>query len=85
VAAVIREVAAGRRYVDPEVVADALSDERSPLTDRELEETVVGGLFGSGVFALAVTRATELVKAQGSRQRRSPSLRRARRLACRGR
>jgi two-component system, NarL family, response regulator DesR len=37
VAAVIREVAAGRRYVDPEVAADALSDERCPLTDRELD------------------------------------------------
>ncbi|WP_025158932.1 response regulator transcription factor [Leifsonia aquatica] len=37
VAAVIRSVAAGRRYVDPEVAADALSDERSPLTDRELD------------------------------------------------
>jgi len=37
VAAVIRRVAAGGRYVDPEVAADALSDERSPLTDRELD------------------------------------------------
>ncbi|MFJ6679758.1 response regulator [Microbacterium sp. NPDC091382] len=37
VAAVIREVAAGRRYVDPEIAADALSDERSPLTGRELD------------------------------------------------
>ncbi|MGX1933027.1 response regulator [Microbacterium resistens] len=37
VAAVIRRVAAGSRYVDPEVAADALSDERSPLTDRELD------------------------------------------------
>ncbi|MFK3669191.1 response regulator [Leifsonia aquatica] len=37
VAAVIRTVEAGRRYVDPEVAADALSDERSPLTDRELD------------------------------------------------
>ncbi len=37
VATVIREVAAGRRYVDPEIAADALSDERSPLTDRELD------------------------------------------------
>jgi len=37
VADVIRSVAAGRRYVDPEVAADALSDERSPLTDRELD------------------------------------------------
>lgn len=37
VAAVIRRVAAGTRYVDPEIAADALSDERSPLTDRELD------------------------------------------------
>ena len=37
VAEVIRRVAAGARYVDPEVAADALSDTRSPLTDRELD------------------------------------------------
>lgn len=37
VAAVIRKVAGGARYVDPEIAADALSDERSPLTDRELD------------------------------------------------
>lgn len=37
VAAVIRTVAAGGRYVDPEIAADALSDARSPLTDRELD------------------------------------------------
>ncbi|RII43723.1 DNA-binding response regulator [Galactobacter valiniphilus] len=37
VASVLRDVAAGRRYVDPEVAADALADERSPLTDRELD------------------------------------------------
>ncbi|WAB81441.1 response regulator transcription factor [Microcella daejeonensis] len=37
VAAVIRKVAAGARYVDPEIAADALTDERSPLTDRELD------------------------------------------------
>ncbi|WP_417512186.1 response regulator [Microbacterium sp.] len=37
VAEVIRRVAAGTRYVDPEVAADALSDERSPLTERELD------------------------------------------------
>lgn len=37
VAEVIRRVASGTRYVDPEVAADALSDERSPLTDRELD------------------------------------------------
>lgn len=37
VAAVIRRVAAGGRYVDSEIAADALSDERPPLTDRELD------------------------------------------------
>lgn len=37
IAEVIRRVAAGGRYVDPEIAADALSDERSPLTDRELQ------------------------------------------------
>lgn len=37
VAEVIRRVAAGGRYVDPEIAADALSDERSPLTGRELD------------------------------------------------
>jgi len=37
VAAVIRRIAAGGRYVDPEIAADALSDARSPLTDRELD------------------------------------------------
>lgn len=37
VAEVIRRVAAGARYVDPEVAADALSDQRSPLTGRELD------------------------------------------------
>ena len=37
VAAVIRRIAAGERYIDSEVAADALRDERSPLTDRELD------------------------------------------------
>ena len=37
VAAVIRRVAGGARYVDPEIAADALSDARCPLTDRELD------------------------------------------------
>lgn len=37
VAEVIRRVAAGGRYVDPEIAADALADERCPLTDRELD------------------------------------------------
>jgi len=47
VAAVIREVAAGRRYVDPEIAADALSDERSPLTDRELDVLRAGEQGGT--------------------------------------
>lgn len=34
---VIRDVAAGKRYVDPEIAAAALSAERCPLTDRELD------------------------------------------------
>ncbi|MFV0450659.1 MAG: DNA-binding response regulator [Propioniciclava sp.] len=34
---VIRTVAAGRRYIDPEIAATALSVERCPLTDRELD------------------------------------------------
>jgi two-component system response regulator DesR len=42
VAEVIRRVAAGARYVDPEIAADALSDERCPLTDRELDVLTVG-------------------------------------------
>lgn len=37
VAEVIRRVADGARYVDPEVAVDALSDARCPLTDRELD------------------------------------------------
>lgn len=36
-AVVIRDVAAGKRYIDPEIAAAALSAERCPLTDRELD------------------------------------------------
>lgn len=36
-AGVIREVMAGRRYVDPEIAATALTAARCPLTDRELD------------------------------------------------
>ena len=42
VAAVIRQVAAGGRYIDPEIAADALSDERCPLTIRELDVLRLG-------------------------------------------
>jgi two-component system response regulator DesR len=34
---VIRDVAAGRRYIDPEIATTALTAERCPLTDRELD------------------------------------------------
>ncbi|WP_394940724.1 DNA-binding response regulator [Psychromicrobium sp. YIM B11713] len=36
-AMVIRDVAAGKRYVDPEIAATALNAERCPLTARELD------------------------------------------------
>ena len=35
-AVVLRQVVAGRRYVDPEIAASALTAEHSPLTEREL-------------------------------------------------
>ncbi|MFS0868105.1 response regulator [Microbacterium sp. 179-B 1A2 NHS] len=54
VAAVIREVAAGRRYVDPEIAADALSDERSPLTDRELD-VLRAGARGETIAQIAAS------------------------------
>lgn len=34
---VIRDVAAGKRYIDPEIAAAALSADRCPLTERELD------------------------------------------------
>ncbi|MGW0481119.1 response regulator transcription factor [Nonomuraea sp. NPDC003214] len=36
-AEIIRAVAAGRRYVDPDIAASALTEDACPLTDRELE------------------------------------------------
>ena len=36
-AVVLRQVVAGRRYVDPEIAASALTAERSPLTECELD------------------------------------------------
>ncbi|RLV57464.1 DNA-binding response regulator [Aeromicrobium phragmitis] len=36
-AEVLRDVAAGRRYVDPELAAQALNADACPLTDRELD------------------------------------------------
>ncbi|MEU3162693.1 response regulator transcription factor [Streptosporangium sp. NPDC006930] len=36
-AEIIRDVAAGRRYVDPDIAASALSEDDCPLSERELE------------------------------------------------
>ena len=52
VAEVIRLVAQGRRYVDPEIAADALAAERSPLTDRELD-VLRAGVGGQPVSQIA--------------------------------
>lgn len=54
VAEVIRLVAQGRRYVDPEVAADALADERCPLTDRELD-VLRAGRRGETIAQIAAT------------------------------
>jgi two-component system response regulator DesR len=36
-AEILRDIAAGRRYVDPDIAASALTEDDCPLTDRELE------------------------------------------------
>ncbi|MGW5470853.1 response regulator transcription factor [Streptomyces chartreusis] len=36
-AEIIRDIAAGSRYVDPDIAASALTEDDCPLTDRELE------------------------------------------------
>ena len=36
-AEIIRDVAAGRRYVDPDIAASALTEDACPLTERELD------------------------------------------------
>ncbi|CAM5244162.1 response regulator transcription factor [Streptomyces chartreusis] len=36
-AEIIRDIAAGRRYVDPDIAASALTEDDCALTDRELE------------------------------------------------
>ena len=41
-AVVLRQVVAGRRYVDPEIATSALTAEHSPLTERELDVLRVG-------------------------------------------
>lgn len=41
-AEVIRAVADGKRHVDPDIAASALTAERTPLTDRELDVLRIG-------------------------------------------
>jgi two-component system response regulator DesR len=36
-AEILRDIAAGRRYVDPDIAATALTEDDCPLTDRELQ------------------------------------------------
>ncbi|KKD02524.1 DNA-binding response regulator [Streptomyces sp. WM6386] len=36
-AEILRDIAAGRRYVDPDIAASALTEDDCPLSDRELE------------------------------------------------
>jgi two-component system response regulator DesR len=36
-AQIIRDIGQGKRYVDPEIAASALTEDRSPLTERELD------------------------------------------------
>jgi two-component system response regulator DesR len=36
-AEILRDVASGRRYVDPDIAASALTENDCPLTDRELQ------------------------------------------------
>lgn len=51
-AEIIRDVAAGRRYVDPEIAASALTENACPLTERELE-VLRAARTGASVAAIA--------------------------------
>ncbi|MBG6084174.1 response regulator transcription factor [Zhihengliuella flava] len=51
-ARVIRDVAAGKRYVDPEIAASALSGQKCPLSERELDVLRVGR-DGARISAIA--------------------------------
>lgn len=49
-AAILRDVQSGGRYIDPEIAATALTGDTCPLTDRELEllrHTLKGGTIAS--------------------------------------
>lgn len=51
-AEILRGVAAGHRYVDPEIAASALTESECPLTDRELD-VVRAARTGDSVKAIA--------------------------------
>lgn len=51
-AEILRSVADGRRYVDPEIAASALTENECPLTDRELD-VVRAARTGNSVKAIA--------------------------------
>ncbi|MDH6214749.1 response regulator transcription factor [Streptomyces pseudovenezuelae] len=52
-AEIVRDVAAGRRYVDPEIAASALTEDDCPLSDRELE-VLTAARTGASVAEIAV-------------------------------
>ncbi|WP_328492320.1 response regulator transcription factor [Streptomyces sp. NBC_00414] len=53
-AGIIRDIAAGRRYVDPDIAASALTEDDCPLTDRELE-VLRAARTGASVVEIAAT------------------------------
>ncbi|MET9846840.1 DNA-binding response regulator [Streptomyces ossamyceticus] len=60
-AEILREVAAGRRYVDPDIAASALTEDDCPLSDRELQ-VLRAARTGASVAEIA----TEVHLAQGT-------------------
>ena len=62
-AGIIREIAAGRRYVDPDIAASALTEDDCPLTARELDVLRAARTGGSvGDIAAAVHLAPGTVR-----------------------
>lgn len=51
-AEILRDIAGGRRYVDPEIAASALTEDDCPLTERELD-VLRASRTGSSVEAIA--------------------------------
>ncbi|WP_218042486.1 response regulator transcription factor [Streptomyces chartreusis] len=50
---IIQDIAAGRRYVDPDIAASALTGDGYPLTDRELE-VLRAARAGASIAEIAV-------------------------------